>query len=93
MPIYTYECTSCQHVDEVLHKMSEDPQVYCSQCTEESLRVILSAPTFVVPPHMSATPDKMKYYGIKDIRTGEGITENTDVRDPPGITARNKRKL
>jgi hypothetical protein len=37
-------------------------------------------------------PDKLKYWGIKDARTGEGITKDTNVLDPIGITKKNKGK-
>ena len=36
--------------------------------------------------------DKLKHYGITNPITGEGITEHTDVRDPIGITNKQKKK-
>jgi len=39
-----------------------------------------------------SVPDKLKYWGIKDARTGEGITKDTNVLDPIGITKKNKGK-
>lgn len=86
MPSYDYECPKCGEVQEIVHRMSEDPVIRCT-CTKKGhvcKRVILVAPMTVVPPHMQAAGDKCKYYGI-DMRTGNGITENTDVSDPPGI--------
>jgi hypothetical protein len=53
--------------------------------------LISGAPIVITSAHtgMSAQ-DKLKYWGIKDARTGEGITRNTDVREPIGITKKNK---
>lgn len=32
MPFYDYRCTYCDHEQEELHKMSESPDVVCSEC-------------------------------------------------------------
>lgn len=32
MPSYDYKCTKCEHIDVVVHKMSETPDVKCTQC-------------------------------------------------------------
>ncbi len=46
MPIYGYECSSCEHTFDVLQKMSEPRLVDCPECGESSLRKQLSAPKF-----------------------------------------------
>lgn len=83
MPTYNYQCKKCMKVEEVFHSMKESLPGTC--CDEVREQVILKPPMFSVPPHMQASPDKLKYYGVKNIITGEGITEHTDVRDKPGI--------
>jgi len=46
MPIYEYQCKACEHVFDVLQKMSDDPLTYCPECGEPQLRKLLSAPNF-----------------------------------------------
>ncbi|MBT8443072.1 MAG: zinc ribbon domain-containing protein [Gammaproteobacteria bacterium] len=46
MPIYEYQCQSCEHIFDVLQKMSEDPLTYCPECGEPKLKKLLSAPNF-----------------------------------------------
>ncbi len=46
MPIYEYQCEACEHVFDVLQKMSEDPLTYCPECGAPKLRKLLSAPNF-----------------------------------------------
>lgn len=46
MPIYEYQCQDCEHVFDVLQKMSDDPLTYCPECGEPKLRKLLSAPNF-----------------------------------------------
>jgi putative FmdB family regulatory protein len=46
MPIYGYECTSCDHAFDALQKMSDPRLVDCPDCGESRLRKQLSAPKF-----------------------------------------------
>jgi putative FmdB family regulatory protein len=46
MPIYEYQCQSCEHIFDVLQKMSDDPLTYCPECGEPKLKKLLSAPNF-----------------------------------------------
>ncbi|MBT8423211.1 MAG: zinc ribbon domain-containing protein [Gammaproteobacteria bacterium] len=46
MPIYEYQCNDCNHVFDVLQKISDDPLTYCPECGEQELRKLLSAPNF-----------------------------------------------
>ena len=46
MPIYGYECTSCDHTFDALQKMSDPKLVDCPACGKSSLRKQLSAPKF-----------------------------------------------
>lgn len=46
MPIYEYQCQACEHVFDVLQKMSDEPLTYCPECGEPKLRKLLSAPNF-----------------------------------------------
>ncbi len=46
MPIYEYQCKACEHVFDVLQKMSDDLLTFCPECGEPELRKLLSAPNF-----------------------------------------------
>ncbi len=46
MPIYGYNCKSCEHSFDALQKMSDAKLVDCPECGEASLRKLLSAPKF-----------------------------------------------
>ena len=46
MPIYGYQCRSCEHAFDALQKMSDAPLVDCPECGAPELRKLLSAPKF-----------------------------------------------
>ncbi len=46
MPIYGYNCKSCDHSFDALQKMSDPKLVDCPDCGEASLQKQLSAPKF-----------------------------------------------
>ena len=46
MPIYGYECKSCDHTFDALQKMSDPVLVDCPECGEAALKKQLSAPKF-----------------------------------------------
>ena len=46
MPIYEYACKQCEHVFDVLQKMSDEPLTYCPECGAPELKKLLSAPSF-----------------------------------------------
>ena len=46
MPIYEYQCETCQHTVDALQKVDDRPLVDCPQCGEPALRRLLSAPRF-----------------------------------------------
>ena len=91
MPIYEYKCPTCKTVYDVLHGIDDHITYLCDDCAISCHRVVVTAPALCIPPQHQSAGSKLKYYGIRNMRTGEGITEKTDVRDPPGITPKNKR--
>jgi len=46
MPIYEYQCQSCEHQLEALQKMSDAPLKECPACKKETLAKMISAPGF-----------------------------------------------
>ena len=46
MPIYEYQCDSCDHKMEKLQKIKDDPLKECPECNEPSLKKLVSAAAF-----------------------------------------------
>ena len=46
MPIYAYRCSSCNHENEVLQKMSDALLTVCPVCHQETYTKQLTAPGF-----------------------------------------------
>lgn len=46
MPIYEYQCESCQHALEAIQKMSDPPLTTCPVCGKETLKKKISASAF-----------------------------------------------
>ncbi|MEE9302913.1 MAG: zinc ribbon domain-containing protein [Thiotrichaceae bacterium] len=46
MPIYDYQCTSCDHIVEVIQKISDAPLTDCPECDNATLQKQVSAPSF-----------------------------------------------
>ncbi|MFL0796919.1 MAG: zinc ribbon domain-containing protein [Cellvibrionaceae bacterium] len=46
MPIYEYQCESCDHQMEALQKMSDSPLTDCPECGKASLKKLISAAGF-----------------------------------------------
>ncbi|WP_339671632.1 zinc ribbon domain-containing protein [Dasania marina] len=46
MPIYEYQCTSCEHTLEALQKISDQPLVDCPSCNKADLKKQISAAGF-----------------------------------------------
>ena len=46
MPIYEYQCQSCDHGLEVLQKISDEPLQECPSCGESALKKKVSAAAF-----------------------------------------------
>lgn len=46
MPIYEYQCQSCQHHMEALQKLSDAPLVDCPACAQPALKKQISAAGF-----------------------------------------------
>jgi putative FmdB family regulatory protein len=40
MPIYEYQCSSCGFIKEVMHKISETPEVICPKCSNKMKKLM-----------------------------------------------------
>lgn len=84
---FNYKCESCYLEDKILQeKYNPNKYVQCNGCDNNTKLVVCDNSMRSSCPNMVTYPkDKLAYYGVKDINTGEGITKYTDVRDPIGI--------
>lgn len=67
MPIYEYECTQCQEIFEILHKIDEDCKVACPKCLAPA-RKLISASNFVLKGagfYVNDYPSKSREEGKK----------------------------
>lgn len=46
MPIYEYQCQSCGEQTEILEKVNTPPTTECPHCQANTLRRLVSAPSF-----------------------------------------------
>ena len=46
MPIYEYQCAECEHIEEVIQKISDEPLKVCPSCHKPALRKKISAAGF-----------------------------------------------
>jgi len=46
MPIYEYMCQSCNHIREVIQKISDEPLVDCPECGRPDLKKQVTAAAF-----------------------------------------------
>lgn len=46
MPIYEYQCVECDHIEEVIQKVSDDPLVDCPACSKPTLKKNVTAAAF-----------------------------------------------
>ena len=46
MPIYEYQCVECDHIEEVIQKVSDDPLVDCPACSKSALKKNVTAAGF-----------------------------------------------
>lgn len=63
---YDYKCSKCGHVEEVVHKISEDPSLICSSCGSEMIRQIsLSGGGFLIKGGSSSIHHREKHLRTK----------------------------
>jgi len=48
VPIYEYQCQSCQKVEEVQHRLNDPSPEKCNQCGKGPLRRLISQTAFVL---------------------------------------------
>ena len=79
MPIYEYECGSCQHELEALQKMSEAPLVDCPACAQPALIKKISAAGFRLKGSGWYETD-FKSSNRKNLADGGGDSKKSDKK-------------
>ena len=84
MPIYEYQCQSCGHKQEIMHRISETPSLKCAACGANELKKLISAVGFQLKGTGWYETDFKYKGGAKSERTpGESDSEKgaSDKKD------------
>jgi len=86
MPIYAYKCSSCDHAQDVLQKISDEPLSVCPACNEPSFAKQVTAAGFQL---------KGSGWYVTDFRDGGKRADKksdgkTDGKPDAGATADSK---
>lgn len=74
MPIYEYQCDSCDHRMEKLQKINDDPLKECPECNQTTLKKLISAVAFRL---------KGSGWYETDFKTGSKKNVSNDSSDSP----------
>ena len=85
MPIYEYQCQSCQHELEVLQKISDAPLSECPECGKPALKKKVSAAAFRLKGGGWYETD-FKTAGKKNL-AGDAADSGGKSSDSPGKSA------
>ena len=91
MPIYGYNCKSCEHRFDVLQKMSDEPLVHCPDCGEPTLQKELSAPKFRLKGSGWYETD-FKTGNKRNLHGDEAKTDKADKADKSDKTDKTDKK-
>ena len=89
MPIYEYQCRTCNKQLEVLRKISDAPLVKCPACGEDSLRKKVSASAFRLKGDGWYETD-FKTSGKKNLASGSSDSAAAGSSDKPGDKSTDK---
>ncbi len=74
MPTYTYQCEKCGIRFDQYQKFTEDPLIFCPECTEPALRKVYQPVGIVF---------KGKGFYATDNRSPSGQSHHTEKEEPP----------
>ena len=83
MPIYEYQCNSCDYRMEKLQKINDDPLKECPECNQWSLKKLISAVAFRL---------KGDGWYETDFKTGSKKNVSSDSSDSPSNSASSQSK-
>ena len=85
MPIYDFQCTSCNFKDELLRKSADVGTILCPKCAQQAFSKMLSAPSFQLSGSgWYATDFKDKKVVKSDDSTKTSIADAPATKCAPG---------
>jgi len=84
MPIYEYQCSQCEEIFEIFHKIDEDCKVACPKCLGQARKVI-SATNFILKGsgfYVNDYPSKSRSEGKKAEKEGSEKSPNGKSEEP-----------
>ena len=88
MPIYEYQCQSCEHRFEAIQKMSDDRLTDCPACHESALKKLVSAAAFKLKGGGWYETD-FKHGQRGEAKAGQGgANDGGGDSDKSGVTAK-----
>lgn len=88
MPIYEYACARCGAEKEILHGISEQPQIECEHCKGEHLQRLVSAAGFRLKGGGWYETD-FKAGGKRNV-TGDAKSDSSDAKPSTGDSGKDK---
>jgi putative FmdB family regulatory protein len=84
MPIYEYQCTHCNDIFEIFHKIDEDCKVACPKCLSPA-RKLISATNFILKGsgfYINDYPSSSRREGKKTEKEGseKGTSEKKEEK-------------
>lgn len=65
MALYDYRCPSCEHTQEINHRMDETPEIKCEKCGIIMKRIISGGSGFIVKSGSTRNRNDRARYGKK----------------------------
>ena len=93
MPIYEYQCSHCNQVFEIFHKIDEECKVACPKCLGPVKKVI-SATNFVLKGsgfYVNDYPSESRKEGKKKEKEGQKDSSVKESPEKPSIKSEEKR--
>lgn len=93
MPIYEYQCRSCEHQFETIQRISEAPLTDCPECGVDSLRKLISPVAFRLKGGGWYETDFKKGDArnvIKSESSGEKEADSSAKKDDKGASSKSE---
>ena len=92
MPIYEYKCSECGHFMDALQGVNDSPLEVCPECSEKSLKRLISAPNFRLSGEGWYETD-FKTKNRKNIaENGKSETKKKESNEQPSDSKSDKKK-
>ena len=84
MPLYDYQCSDCEEIVEIQHRMQESPILTCGACGKGTLHKMPSKPLYA---SVRASKSELRTLGHLAERNAEGMSDDERAhRDREAVT-------